>query len=278
MKDTEIEAKLAIRTPDPEEAMRALEALREVGGFRLRPLPTRRIRDAYLQLPDAHIHEGPHGPLALRRRTVSEENGDGDRDSDGNADGHGQGDAREPRSLLTLKGAPKPEPGSGDATGVTRRLEIEVPDDEAGWHRVERALRSAGIPVNGSIDDLMPLQVRETRRVRRSVEPLEDGDTAVAEVTLDTVELEILGHRVRFREVEVEALPGVTDPVRVVTRLQEALRETLDTGVLVPWRLSKLETGLELERLAAEGELADLVSGEGDLLPAGHDRIYGIQT
>ncbi len=274
MKDTEIEAKLAIRTPDPEGTMRALEALRQIGGFELRPLPTRRIRDAYLQLPDAHIHEGPHGPLALRRRTVSEENGEGD----GDAHGYRHDDAREPRSLLTLKGAPKPEPGSGDPTGVTRRLEIEVPDDEAGWHRVERALRSAGIPVNGSIDDLMPLQVRETRRVRRSVEPLEGGGAAVAEVTLDTVQLDVLGHRVRFREVEVEALPGVTDPVRVVTRLQEALRETLDTGVLVPWRLSKLETGLELERLAAEGKLADLVSGEGDLLPAGHDRIYGIQT
>jgi len=272
MKDTEIEAKLAIRTLDPEETMRALEALREIGGFGLRPLPTRRIRDAYLQLPDAHIHEGPHGPLALRRRTVSEENGDGDEDGDED------GEARGPRSLLTLKGAPKPEPGSGDATGVTRRLEIEVPDNEAGWHRVERALRSAGIPVNGSIDDLMPLQVRETRRVRRSVEPLEGGGAAVAEVTLDTVQLDVLGHRVRFREVEVEALPGVTDPVRVVTRLQEALREALDTGVLVPWRLSKLETGLELERLAVEGELADLMSGEGDLLPAGHDRIYGIQT
>ena len=268
MKDTEIEAKLAIRTPDPVGAMRALEALREIGGFGLRPLPTRRIRDAYLQLPDAHIHEGPHGPLALRRRTVSEEDGDG------NADGKARGS----RSLLTLKGAPKPEPGSGDATGVTRRLEIEVPDDEAGWHRVERALRSAGIPVNGSIDDLMPLQVRETRRVRRSVEPREGGGAAVAEVTLDTVQLDVLGHRVRFREVEVEALPGVTDPVRVVTHLQAALQEALGSGMLVPWPLSKLETGLELERLAAEGELADLVSGEGDLLPAGHDRIYGIQT
>ena len=270
-KDTEIEAKLAIRTGDAGEAMRALESLQEIGGFRLRPLPTRRIRDAYLQLPDAHGPEGHHGPLALRRRTVSEENGDS------GPDGDLAGDARGSANLLTLKGSPRPEPGSGDATGVTQRLEIEVPDDEAGWQRVKRALRSAGIVVEGSINDLMPFQVRKNRRVRRSVDPLEGRGDAVAEVTLDTVHIDVLGHRVRFREVEVEALPGTSNPVRVVTRLQEAFREALDPGVLVPWRLSKLEMGLRLEELAAEGELPDLVSGEGDLLPAGHDRIGGDQ-
>jgi len=260
MNETEIEAKLAIRSPDPEGTLCAMAALREVGGFRLRPASTHRIRDIYLQLPDAHIHEGPHGPLALRRRTVTEDALAGGAVS---------------RALLTLKGSPSADPGIGASSGVTRRLEIEVPDDEAGWNRVKRALRSAGVPVDGALEELMPLQVRETHRIRRAVEPMEGEGAPVADLTLDTVDLVVRGHRVRFREVEVEALPGVSDPVGLLRRLQEALRGVVGPDILVPWRLSKLETGLELERLAMAGDLAGLVSPAGDLLPRGHDRIQG---
>jgi hypothetical protein len=171
---------------------------------------------------------------------------------------------------------------------VSRRLEIEVPEDEAGWRWIRGALEEAGIRVDGgltSLHELRPFQFRETERLRRAVVPRarNEGSGAwkapqpLAELALDTVTLELEGRRIRFREVEVEARPGVADPHRLVADVGAALRNAVGPAVLRPWSLSKLATGMALAGLAAGGDLDGVIAENGDLLPGGLDRLAGFR-
>jgi hypothetical protein len=312
---TEVEAKLAVRSPDPLAVMEALAGLRTLGGgIRLHPRPTLEIRDLYLELErfPSHASATPAPRLALRRRRVTE----------GEATTH----------WLTLKGEDTLAPEGG----VSSRFELEVPDHGEGRLRIREALAERGVQV-GEISTLPARQTRETLRrrfhllrpepgtARDGVRGVSGGEAPgaspgapagrpalLAELCLDSVTLALeappavrAGLRIRFHEVEIEGvlpqprnqtrthdqdrdqgpapagLPdpvAFPDPVALLSRLRDALLEVarglpLPPGsVLVPWPLSKLETGLRIEALAASGALEPWLKdgGAGGAAPPFH--------
>jgi hypothetical protein len=249
----EVEGVLLVRADDQEAAGRRVADLEAIDRFDLRPRPTHRIRDVYVDTGD--------GALAATRVAFRVRELDG-------------------RPLLTLKSAPV-------RTGLAaERLELEAPWspealravlDELGHRGVEfpdpgPEGAGAGEPLADlAALGLHPTQRRETTRTPRDV--LERGHPdagPVAELSIDDVAFLLPAGRARLLEVEVEAKgPGRLETVQAVLgALAAALPDDLR-----PWPHGKLGTGRAVERLLATGELEGLLDPDGRVRPAAHDRL-----
>jgi hypothetical protein len=248
----EVEGVLLVSADDQEAAARQVAGLEAVDRFDLRPRPTQRIRDTYLDTAD--------GDLGARRVAFRV------RDLDG-------------RPLLTLKADPV---RSGLAA---ERLELEAPWSAEALRAVLEELGRRGIelvdPPGGAgagepLADLSglglhPTQVRDTTRTPRDV--LERGREAagpVAELTVDDVGYQLPTGSARLLEVEVEAKgQGGLETVQVLlAALAEGFPEALR-----PWPYGKLATGRAVEQLLAAGRLEGLLDPAGRIHPSAHDRL-----
>jgi inorganic triphosphatase YgiF len=198
----EIEAKFIV--PDALTLQRLLE-MRELGGFRLEPGPTRQVSDSYRDTADRAIHRGGYA-CRIRR----------------------QDDER----IATLKGL-------GRAEGaVHQRAQHEVTLDAeeapADWPASPARKLALALSQGEPLIELFSLsQQRHTRTVHA-------GDRQVAELSLDVVEMHI-GDEVKTTfEIEVELAPdGTPDDLALM------VADLRDIRQLQPQPRSKFEQGLE---------------------------------
>jgi triphosphatase len=197
----EIEAKFVV--PD-EATLQRLLKMRELGGFRLEPGPTKLVSDSYRDTADRAIYRGGYA-CRIRR----------------------EGDRR----IATLKGL-------GSAEGaVHQRAEHEVTldagDASVDWPASPARELALDLSQGEPLVELFSIsQRRHTRMVHA-------GDRLVAELSLDMVEMHIGdGVKISF-ELEVELAPDGTpdDLARMVADLR-------DIRQLQPQPRSKFEQGL----------------------------------
>lgn len=254
----EVEGVLLVSADDQEGAGRRVGALERVDRFVLRPRPTQRIRDVYLDTGD--------GALAGARVAFRVRELDG-------------------RPLLTVKANPV---RSGRAT---ERLELEAPWSAEALQSMLEELRRHGVqlpdPPEGTeagepLADLAglglhPTQSRHTTRIPRDVHERGRNGGPVAELTVDDVAYQLPAGTARLLEVEVEAKGA--GGLETVQALLEALAEVFPDD-LRPWPYGKLATGRAVERLLAAGRPEGLLDPSGRISPAAHDRLaeYLAQT
>ena len=203
----EIEAKFIV--PDEATLQRLLE-MRELGGFRLDPGPTKQVSDSYRDTTDRAIYCGGYA-CRIRR----------------------QGDEQ----IATLKGL-------DDAEGaVHERAEHEVPLDAgeapADWPASPARKLALALTQGEPLIELFSLsQQRHTRTVHAAVSTSE-GDRLVAELSLDVVEMHIGDEAKTTFEVEVELAPdGTLDDLALM------VADLRDKWQLHPQPRSKFEQGL----------------------------------
>ena len=246
----EVEGTLAIQSEVPDETARRLGDLREVAGYRLRPCPTRRLRDAYL---DNRPRDLGRRRIALRLREVDGE------------------------VLVALK-------ADSHVTEVaTDRVEIESPWSPAAFDAVREELARRGVETPQAQPNLekrkaeevlreagfVPVQERETMRIPREVIP-ETGGEPEAELVVDTVAYRFDREPVRFHEVEVEA--RARGNAETVGRVLRALVD-LFPAELRAWPYGKLATGEAIRALREEGRLDGLVDPDGTLAVKAYDLL-----
>lgn len=242
----EREATLLVVSRAPERLARRIASLRRLGAYRLIPRGVTRIADTYFDTTDARLSGSR---IALRTRRTGR------------------------RLLFTLKAPSR----------VTRlahnRSELELPVNVENASRVLRRLRRLGVRADlpearqlvllarsgrGVRGRLVPVQVRQTRRLLRDVRRDSGRGEIVAELALDRVIFR-MGKDVRLDEVEVEAKGrGTTEDVEMITR--ELMRRF--PREVCPWNFSKLATGKALERLLRRGALASGLTGRHRLKPS----------
>jgi len=178
-------------------------------------------------------------------------------------------------NLMALKG-----PAERDPQGVSlTRLELEKEWSPSVLREILAEVPGLGVESPPeSLDDASDpeqalaaagLELVQDRRTRRLVAELRDGASAVAELALDHVCFDARGRRVDHREVEIELLaPERRECLeRIATELLREFPRTLRI-----WVWSKAALGRALERLADEGTLDPLLSGN-ELTTAGYDAI-----
>jgi inorganic triphosphatase YgiF len=197
----EIEAKFVV--PD-EATLQGLLEMRELGGFRLEPGPTKQVSDSYRDTVDRAIYRGGYA-CRIRRK--------------------------DDKQIATLKGL-------GMAEGaVHERAEYEVTLDAgeapADWPTSPTRKLALALSQGEPLIELFSLsQQRHTRTVHA-------GDRLVAELSLDVVEMHI-GDEVKATfELEAElASDGTTDDLALM------VADLRDRWQLQPQPRSKFEQGL----------------------------------
>ena len=197
----EIEAKFVV--PDEATLQRLLE-MRELGGFRLEPGPTRQVSDSYRDTADRAIQRGGYA-CRVRR----------------------EGD----KKIATLKGLGMAE----DAVHQRAQHEatLDAGESPADWPASPARKLALALSQGEPLIELFSLsQQRHTRTVHA-------GDRLVAELSLDVVEMHISDEAKTTFEVEVELAPAGTldDLALVVADLRSKWQ-------LQPQPRSKFEQGL----------------------------------
>jgi CYTH domain-containing protein len=265
MENREIEATVVVLSDAPLGVVGRLEALEQLAGCTLRPLPVEQLRDVYYDLRGQPLRARG---LALRLR---------------HADGIW---------LLALKGR------SRRTAFATDRLEIEGPpaaiagaigrelggaEPLGGTAGLEGTARLGGIaPLGGDLEALArdpivalaaagwtAIQARDTWRRRRDL--VTAGGARRACMAIDTVTYTPAGRALRHHEVEIE----IATPADLEW-LERAGHELLQRFApqIGPWPHSKLATGLAIEALTSGAGGALLADAAGDITPAGHARIH----
>ena len=202
----EIEAKFVV--PDEAKLQRLLE-MRELGGFRLEPGPTRQVSDSYRDTADRAIYRGGYA-CRIRRQ--------------------------DDKQIATLKGLSMAE------GAVHERVEHEVTLDGGGPRLGEApadwpasAARKLALDLSQG-EPLFELFSLSQQRHTRSVHA---GDRLVAELSLDVVEMHIGDEAKTTFEVEVELAPdGTPDDLALM------VADLRDIRQLQPQPRSKFEQGL----------------------------------
>ncbi len=216
----EIEAKFVV--PNEATLQRLLE-MRELGGFRLEPGPTRQVSDSYRDTVDRAIQRGGYA-CRIRRQ--------------------------DDKQIATLKGLSRAE------GAVHERAEYEVTLDggsprlgeaPADWPASPARKLALALSRGEPLVELFSLsQQRHTRTVHAAVSTSEGG-RLVAELSLDVVEMRLGGEvettpsatlRTSF-EVEVELAPDGTP-----ADLSLMVADLRDRWQLQPQPRSKFERGL----------------------------------
>ncbi len=197
----EIEAKFIV--PD-QTALQSLLDMRELGGFRLQPGPTKQVRDSYRDTADRAIYRGGY---ACRIRS--------------------KGGQR----IATLKGL------GGAAGAVHQRAEHEVTLDAgeapADWPASPARELALNLSRGERLTELFSLSQQRHKRT------VSEGDRLAAELSLDVVEMRVGDEARTAFELEVELLPdGAPDD------LAPMVADLRDKWQLQPQPLSKFEQGL----------------------------------
>jgi len=210
----EIEAKFIV--PNEATLQRLLE-MRELGGFRLEPVPTKQVSDSYRDTADRAIYRGGY---ACRIR------------------------CKGGKRIATLKGL-----GGADGA-VHQRAEHEVALDGGSSRLGESPLRTcdeaaadwpASPPRKLALalsqgEPLIELFSLSQQRHKRAVHA---GERLVAELSLDVVEMHIGGEAKATFELEAELAPdGTTDDLALM------VADLMDKWQLQPQPRSKFEQGL----------------------------------
>ena len=250
MSPVEIETKLAIVSDRPSAIVDQISQLLAVVDFLLVSPETLLLRDTYFDTADRQLSAGQ---LALRLRDIGG------------------------RCLIGLKGPEEPA-----ADGI-RRMEHEAIWTPMALTAVLQLIADCGIPLNKSpvagltqnpvrmIEGLglVPIQVRDTERLRRDLVDRSERSTAIAELVVDSVSYHLPARDIIHHEIEIELkASGDTEVLSAVCReLQVSWRE------LIPWHHSKYATGWAAERLLETGVLTDHVARSGHLRPSAYEVI-----
>jgi hypothetical protein len=248
----EIETTLAICTESPDEFVRELASLPEIGGYRLMHQADRAIRDVYLDLPERGLRDRGFG---LRLRVVDGE------------------------PFITLKGKLEEV-----AAGARSREEIELPWSQDAINAVAARIGELGLriaPPSASLHwndplallaemGLVETQKRETRRRPRLVKGPGESSLSPAELVIDSVVYQLSSCHVRHHEIEVEMMGSGT--VALIQEITAALASRWPAKLRY-WQLGKRATGGMVEKLLAEHRPEDIISESGDLLPVAYDLI-----
>jgi inorganic triphosphatase YgiF len=227
----EVEAKLVAPGEAAADRARARLEAGGIAGVKLGRSAVRRYRDRYYDTADSRL---ARTGVALRLRAVAG------------------------KSTLGLKGRAVEVPG-----GLSR-LEIE-----GEWAPATLAAIGPHLPAGEFEFDPDPgvalsragFQVIQDREARRRSWPAAWSGRRCAEIALDEVDFETAAGAVRLVEVEVELLPGAGE--ELLLELVGALRAAAPE--LLPWRHSKLATGLAAAALAQGGGLQAGVLGAEEL-------------
>jgi len=253
MAEHEIEAKFVIASSAPLQVRERLQGLTSIGGFTIRALPARSMRDVYFDTPPRDLGRAR---LALRLRTVGDD------------------------TWITLKGK-----AAHLAGGFLDRLEIELPWSADALRHLLLELRARGVAFPAASTDaspedphaclaalgLHPIQDRSTERACRDLRRTGSraaSKSSAAEMSLDVVAYRAGGATVYHHEIEIEARRG-SDP----QQLRPFLHALLDSfgERLRPWPHDKLVSGFAIEAMMASGELRGLVDASSHLVPAAYD-------
>ncbi len=243
----ETEAAFVIRSNAAERIAKEIAALDAVGGYRLVPQETQKIRDIHFDTPDRALEKQRFG---LRIRQV---NG---------------------KTLITLKG-PSRKNGA-----IRARLEIEAAWSQKGLARVIAELRDRKVELRnarGVFNRAEPLetmtrlglQVVQDRQTRRQVRNVlaKKTDAVVAELAVDAVSFHFGRQVVRFREIEIEAKQSGARLADVIKPLQQMFKPTLRA-----WE-GKYATGRVVKELLKKESPRKLLDGGNNLTLKALDRI-----
>ena len=200
----EIEAKYAISDP---AVLDGLLELRALGAYGLRPMGERHVVDHYLDTANRDLLRGGY---ACRLR---------------------EGEADHPW-LLTVKGLG----GSDGALHRREEHECEVPPRSLPEDWPESPARD----IVTRLSDGRPLTELLSLRQLRKNRAVDCGDRAVGELSLDTVDADINGHKTRTLELEIELGPSGT------TSDLDALDAELRPYDLIAQSTSKFERALAM--------------------------------
>jgi inorganic triphosphatase YgiF len=243
----EIEAALVIRSDAAEKIAKAIAALDAIGGYRLEPQETQKIRDLYFDTPDRALEKRR---LGLRIRQV---NG---------------------KTLITLKG-PLRKNGASRA-----RLEIEAAWSQKALARVRAELRDRKIELKKTrgvfnrADPLktmtrLGLEIAQDRRTRRQVRKVltKKARVPMAELAVDAVSYRFGKQAAHFREIEIEAKQSGARLADVIEPLQQMFKPTLRV-----WE-GKYATGRVVEELLKKESPRKLLDDGNNLTIKTLDRI-----
>lgn len=243
---TEVESKLLIIDPDPASFLRYLSRKSAISTYQLIKQGRLLIRDVYLDTPEAQLK---NHRLALRLRKQNNQ------------------------YFLTLKGKTK----ISDWGGV-ERMEVELSCSLTSYRHILDILKNNGVVIDNSSKNISlsaPLDIlkdpsftviqdRETRRLIRGIVSPHEPQKVLAELALDTVTFHLVDQSVLQAEIELEAkdVDG-----------QDTVRELTDYFIqqypenLRSWPISKLSTGILLERLQQETDIRRFINKQHYLLP-----------
>lgn len=249
----EVETKLLIIAPNPETFLRQMANTSTILNYQLRKKGRRKIRDIYLDTKSGDLKTGR---LALRLRKMNN------------------------NYLLTLKG----KTVIYDWGGV-KRLEIELPWSLKSVKQMNRILTENQIPFIFSenlyrtlnpvnylhqLTDIEIIQDRETRRLIRYITQKEHPEKILAEMALDIVSYHLQNLLIHQAEIELEAKSSAG--IKAIQHIHTFLLQKYPDA-LRSWTLSKLTTGLLLEKMSQTESLSSFLNDQNFLLPEMYERM-----
>lgn len=249
----ETEISLLIKTANPHEITKTLQAFRELGEYRLYHPNTLRIHDIYIDTQQDSLRAKR---FALRIRET------------------------ETNRFLTLKGPPK-----RIQSGAVERLEIEEPFSRENFAKIADILSESNVTISGvdtsttwenpfSLIESLEFRVIQDRTTVRAVRKIAPKDKiplkAHAELAIDRVEYRITGKSLFHHEVEIELISRTERDVlaEVAAALKLRFRDSL-----IDWEHNKLVTGQAIEELFRAGSSKSLTDSQSNLKPSTYDKI-----
>jgi CYTH domain-containing protein len=270
MENREIEATLVVLSDAPLRVVGRLEALEQLAGCTLHPLPVEELRDVYYDLPAQPLrarglalrlrHAGGRWLLALKGRARCTAFATDRLEIEGPPAAVAGAIGRELGGTAQSSGT---RPGDTGQLGGTAQLGGLAPlgaDLEALERDPIAALAAAGWTA---------IQARDTLRRPRDLATA--GGARRACMAIDTVTYTAAGRALRHHEVEIEI--AAPEDLEWLERAGHDLLQRFAPEI-APWPHSKLATGFAIEALASGAGDALLADAAGDITPAGHARIH----
>lgn len=249
---TEIESKLLVIAKRPKDFLEQISRKSIVIHYKLIKIGRQKIRDIYLDSTDDQLKQQR---LALRLRKINH------------------------HFFLTLKGKTQMAKWGG-----VSRLEIELPYSLSALKKIDEILKQNNISFNlfakKSVTEnpltflqhapLKIIQDRETSRRIRHIVSQEHSEKILAEMALDTVTYRLTNLTIHQAEIELEAKSSAG--IEAIQHIHNFLLQTNPDKLRI-WTLSKLTTGLLLEKISQKENLQSYLDNQNYLLPEIYELI-----